>query len=86
MQGIPDSVSDYKLESTPYNQHLAWMCRELKRTGKIHSCWSTKGLVKLQTTMNERQISKREQDQDELIFVMFELCWGQIFNQLGVSV
>ena len=86
MQGIPDSVSDYKFESIPYNQHLSWMCRELKRAGKIHSCWSTKGLVKLQITMNERQISKREQDQDELIFVMFELCWGQIFSKLGVSV
>ena len=28
---------------TPYNQHLAWKCRELKPAGKIHSCWSAKG-------------------------------------------
>ena len=28
---------------TPYNQRLAWKCRELKRAGKIHSSWSSKG-------------------------------------------
>ena len=39
-----------------YNQHLAWKCRELKRTGKIHSCWSAKGVVKIRRTMNEHQI------------------------------
>ena len=39
---------------TPLNQKLAWMCRELKRAGKIHSCWSSKGVVKLRRTMNER--------------------------------
>ena len=33
---------------TPYNQHLAWKCRELKRADKFHSCWSTKGVVKLE--------------------------------------
>ena len=27
----------------PYNQHLAWMCRELKQA-RIHSCWSSKGV------------------------------------------
>ena len=26
-----------------YNQHLAWMCRELKQA-RIHSCWSSKGV------------------------------------------
>ena len=30
---------------TPYNQWLAWKCRELKRAGKIHSSWSSKGIV-----------------------------------------
>ena len=39
---------------TPYNQHLAWKCRELKRASKIHSCWSAKGVVKIRRTMNER--------------------------------
>ena len=41
---------------TPYNQYLAWMCRELKRA-RIHSCWSSKGVVKIRRTMNERAIS-----------------------------
>ena len=42
---------------TPYNQHLAWKCRELKRAGKIHSCWSAKGVVKIRRTMNEHPIA-----------------------------
>ena len=42
---------------TPYNQHLAWMYRELKQARRIHSCWSSKGVVKIQRTMNERAIS-----------------------------
>ena len=39
------------------NQHLAWKCKELKQAGKIHSCWSVKGLVKIRRTMNERPIA-----------------------------
>ena len=42
---------------THYNQRLAWKCRELKRASKIHSSWSSKGIVKLRCTMNERPIS-----------------------------
>ena len=42
---------------TPYNQPLAWKCRELKKVGKIHSCWSAKGLVKIRRTMNEGPIA-----------------------------
>ena len=42
---------------TPYNQRLAWKCRKLKRAGKIHSSWSSKGIVQLRRTMNERPIS-----------------------------
>ena len=38
---------------TPYNQHLAWKCRESKREGKIHCCWSAKSVVKIRRTMNE---------------------------------
>ena len=32
---------------TPYNQHLSWMRRELKWARRIHSCWSSKGVVKI---------------------------------------
>ena len=69
---------------TPNNQHLAWKCTGLEQAGKIHSCWSAKGVVKIRITMNERPIeitmtlnllvytlilfSKREQDQGELLF------------------
>ena len=42
---------------THYNQKLAWKCRELKRARKINSTWSTKGVIKLRRTMNERAIS-----------------------------
>ena len=42
---------------THYNQRLAWKCKELKRARKSHSSWSSKGIVKLRHTMNERPIS-----------------------------
>ena len=42
---------------THYNQRLAWKCRELKRASKIHSSWSSKGIMKLRHTMNEHPIS-----------------------------
>ena len=42
---------------TPYNLKLAWKCKELKRAGKIHTTWSTKGVIKLRRAMNVRAIS-----------------------------
>ena len=41
----------------PFNQCLAWQCRELKRARLIHSCWSSKSAVKIRHTMNERALS-----------------------------
>ena len=38
---------------TPYNQHLACKCRELKRARVIHNSWSSKGIIKLRCTANE---------------------------------
>ena len=38
---------------TPYNQCLAWMCRELKRVKKIHNSWSIKGIIKFGRAINE---------------------------------
>ena len=46
---------------TPYNQKLAWKCRELKRAGRINSTWSTKWVIKLRRTMNERAISIKDE-------------------------
>ena len=47
---------------TPNNQHLAWKCRELKRAGVIHSSWSSKDIVKLRRTANERPIPIDHED------------------------
>ena len=55
--GFPEANLFFNENLTPYNQKLAWKCRELKRAGKIHSTWSTKGVIKLRRTMNERAIS-----------------------------
>ena len=54
---------DFKRENklgenlTPYNQRIAWMCRELKRAKKIHNSWSDKGIIKFRRTINERPIT-----------------------------
>ena len=56
--GFQSAVKIFLSENlTPCNQHLAWMCKELKRARKIHSCWSSKGVVKIHRTMNERAIT-----------------------------
>ena len=55
--GFPEANLFFNENLTPYNQKLTWKCRELKRAGKIHSTWSTKGIIKLRRTMNERAIS-----------------------------
>ena len=51
------TVLYFSENSTHYNQCLAWKCKELKGAGKTHSSWSSKGIVKLRCTMNERPIS-----------------------------
>ena len=48
---------------SPFNQRLAWKCRELRRASKIHSAFSSNGIVKIRRTMNERPISI-EHDRD----------------------
>ena len=58
---------------TPYNQKLAWKCRELKRAGRINSTWSTKGVIKLRRTMNERAISI--EDEIELSDLYPDFVW-----------
>ena len=52
-----DARTFYSENLTPYNQYLAWKCRELKRAGKICSCWSAKGVVKIRRTKNESPIA-----------------------------
>ena len=56
--GFELNVKLYVSENlTPCNQHLAWKCRELKRPGVIHSSWSSKRIIKLRRTANERPIT-----------------------------
>ena len=56
--GFESNVKLYVSKNvTPYNQHLAWKCRELKRAGIIHSSCSSKDIIKLGLTANERPIS-----------------------------
>ena len=44
--GFKPNVAFYISENlNPFNQHLAWQCRQLKRAKLIHSCWSLKGIV-----------------------------------------
>ena len=56
--GFKPDVALYISENlTPLNQRLAWQSRELKRARLIHSCWSSKVVVKIRRTMNERALS-----------------------------
>ena len=48
---------------SPFNERLAWKCKELRQASKIHSAFSSKGIVKIRHTMNERPISI-EHDRD----------------------
>ena len=55
--GFPEANLFFNENLTSYNKKLAWKCRELKHAGKIHSTWSSKGIIKLRRTMNEHAIS-----------------------------
>ena len=55
--GFPEINVFFNENLTPYNQNLAWKCRELKRAEKIHSTQSRKGVIKFRCIMNERAIS-----------------------------
>ena len=55
--GFPEINLFFNENLTPYNQKLAWKCRELKRAEKTHSTRSRKGVIKFRCTMSERAIS-----------------------------
>ena len=74
--GFESNVKFYVSENlTPYNQHLAWKCRELKRAGLIHSSWSSKGIIKLRRTANESPIPIDHEDRITALYPDF------FFNQ-----
>ena len=56
---------------TPYNQHLALKCRELKGAGVIHSSWSSKGIIKLRSTENEYPIQIDHEDRIAALYPDF---------------
>ena len=48
---------------SPFNQRLlAWKCRELRRTSKTQSSFSSKGIVKICCTMNEHISTEHDRD------------------------
>ena len=55
--GFPEINLYFNENLTPYNQKLAWKCREHKSEEKIHSTRSRKGVIKFRCTINERAIS-----------------------------
>ena len=74
--GFESNVKLYVSENLiPYNQHLAWKCRELKRAGVIHSSWSSKGIIKLRRAANERPIPIDHEDRIAALYPDF------VFNQ-----
>ena len=59
---------------TPYNQHLPWKCRELKRAKKIHKVWSMKGAIKIRwcyQSPNEQPYSIYNDDDSRYLFPDF---------------
>ena len=53
-----DNVKLFVSENlSPFNQRLAWKFRELRQASKIHSAFSSKGIVKFCHRMNEQPIS-----------------------------
>lgn len=56
---------------TPYNQNLAWKCRELNRAEVIHTSWSSKGIIKLRHTANEQPISIDHEDRTAALYPDF---------------
>ena len=62
---------------TPYNQKLAWKCRELKLAGKIHSTWSAKGVIKLRHAMNKHAISIEDEIELSDLYPYFAFCERQ---------
>ena len=79
--GFPEKKLLFNKNLTPYNQKLAWRCRELKHAGKIHSTWSTKGIIKLRCTMNEHAISI--EDETELSDLYPDFVFRERQEQAG---
>ena len=74
--GFKPDVTVYISENLiPFNQRLAWQCREVKRARLIHSCWSSKGVVKIRRTMNERALSV-DSEKDLTVLTLILFLWG----------
>ena len=56
---------------TPTNQLLTWKCRELKSVSMIHSTWSTRGVVRIRRTANERALSIKNDNDLKSLYTDF---------------
>ena len=56
---------------TPTNQLLTWKCRELKRASMIHSTWSTRDVVRIRRTANERALSVKKDNDLKSLYTDF---------------
>ena len=56
---------------TPYNQRLAWKCRELKIARNIQKVWGMKGIIKIRQSPNEQADSINNDDDIKYLFPDF---------------
>ena len=68
---------------TPFNQNLAQKCCELKCFGKIHSSWSSKGVIKQRWTVKEKAISILHDGQNADLYPDFVFKEKQSRNRDG---
>ena len=75
--GFPEANLFINENLTPFNKKLAWKCKKLKRAGKIHTTRSTKRIIKLRHSMNEREISIEDEIELSDLYPNFVFCERQ---------
>ena len=75
--GFPEANLFINENLTPFNKKLAWKCKKLKRAGKIHTTRSTKRVIKLRHSMNEREISIEDEIELSDLYPNFVFCERQ---------
>ena len=70
--GFGNDTKIYVSENvTPYNQRLAWKCRELKIARNIQKVWGMKGIIKIRQSPNEQADSINNDDDIKYLFPDF---------------
>ena len=78
---IPDVALYISKTLTPFNQRLVSQCIELKRATLIHSYCSSKGVVKIRHTMNERALSIDSEKDLAVLYPHFVLRGGMVHSK-----